>query len=257
MSRNRELGLLLRARREQLSPDAVGIVRGDRRRVAGLRREEVAELAGISVDWYTRLERGRAGLPSAHTLEALAHVLHLPAAEYAHLQALILPRALACVPSDDVPAAVARLIEQWKHPAYLVNERWDLLAWNDAAGVLFGEFGVKANGPSNLLRYMLLDENARFVFAEAWAVEAQRMVGKFRRMHDQHAGRHVFDVLIEELKGASPDFAAWWPRHDIVAEGSGQKALRDRTGTVHAFSYVSLHPSDAPQLRLALYMPAA
>lgn len=260
MSRRRELGLFLRSRREGLTPDVVGLASGLRRRAPGLRREEVAELAGISVDWYTRLEQGRVGSPSIHTLDALARALRLAPAEYAHLQLLIQPHAVPALPAEQAPAAVTRLVEQWQYPAYAVNERWDLLAWNDAAAAVFGGFVSQPGNPpgscANLLRYMLLDDTAQLVFGEAWAEEAQRMVGKFRTLYDQHAGTKAFDALIAELDDASACFAGWWPRHDIVTQGTGRKHLRDQSGTVRAFDYLSLHPADAPQLRVALYMPA-
>lgn len=256
MSRRRELGLFLRSRRERLTPDAVGVAPGVRRRVAGLRREEVAELAGISVDWYTRLEQGRVGSPSPHTLDALARALRLMPAECAHLQALIQPDTGRTLLAEQAPVEVTRLIEQWQYPAYLVNERWDLLAWNDAAAAVFGDFGGKPTRCGNLLRFMLLDRSAQMVFGEAWAAEAQRMVGKFRRLYDQHAGRDGFDALIEELTKSSPCFATWWLRHEILVQGTGRKHLRDQSGTLHAFDYLSMHPTDAPHLRLSLYMLA-
>lgn len=255
MSRRRELGLFLRSRRESLTPDVVGLASGLRRRAPGLRREEVAELAGISVDWYTRLEQGRVGSPSMHTLDALARALRLAPAEYAHLQLLIQPRPVPALPAERAPAAVTRLIEQWQYPAYVVNERWDLLAWNDAAAGVFGDFGGQPGNCANLLRYMLLDDAAQLVFGETWAEEAQRMVGKFRRLYDQHAGAKAFDALIADLDDASACFADWWQRHDIVTQGTGRKHLRDQSGTLRAFEYLSMHPADEPQLRVALYMP--
>ncbi|WP_158541394.1 MULTISPECIES: helix-turn-helix transcriptional regulator [unclassified Pseudomonas] len=257
MSRRRELGLFLRSRREGLTPEAVGLATGLRRRALGLRREEVAELAGISVDWYTRLEQGRVGSPSTHTLDALARALHLAPAEYAHLQLLIQPHSAPAVPAQRIPAALARVVEQWQYPSYVVNERWDLLAWNDAAAAVFGDFGGQPGECANLLRYMLLDETAQQVFGDTWAEEAQRMVGKFRRLYDQHAGSKAFDALIGDLNDASACFVTWWQRHDIISQGTGRKHLRDQSGILRAFEYLSMHPADAPQLRLALYMPVA
>lgn len=256
MSRRRELGLFLRSRREGLTPEVVGLASGMRRRAPGLRREEVAELAGISVDWYTRLEQGRVGSPSMHTLDALARALRLAPAEYAHLQLLIQPHPAPAWLPERAPAAVERLVEQWQYPAYAVNERWDLLAWNDAATAIFGDFGGQPSGCANLLRYMLLDDAAQQVFGDAWAEEAQRMVGKFRRLYDQHAGAQAFDALIGDLDHNSAYFAGWWQRHDIVMQGTGHKQLRDKSGTLRAFEYLSMHPADTPHLRVALYMPA-
>jgi len=257
MSRRRELGLFLRSRREGLTPDVVGLSSGMRRRAPGLRREEVAELAGISVDWYTRLEQGRVGSPSIQTLNALAHALRLAPAEYAHLQLLIQPHPAPALPAAQVPAALTRVVEHWQYPSYVVNERWDLLTWNDAAAAVFGDFGGQPGESVNLLRYMLLDDAAQRVFGDTWTDEAQRMVGKFRRLYDQHAGLQAFDALIGDLNHASACFASWWQRHDIITQGTGRKHLRDQSGNLHIFEYLSMHPADAPQLRVALYMPVA
>lgn len=255
MSRRRELGLFLRSRREGLTPEVVGLTSGVRRRAPGLRREEVAELAGISVDWYTRLEQGRVGSPSMHTLDALASALRLAPAEYAHLQQLIQSHSVPAWLAEQAPAAVTRLIEQWQYPAYVLNERWDLLAWNDAATAVFGDFGGLRNRRANLLHYMLLDKAAQSVFGETWSEEAQRMVGKFRRLYDQHAGKKEFDALIGDLSDGSACFANWWQRHDIVTQGTGRKHLIDQSGTLRAFEYLSMHPADTPHLRMTLYLP--
>lgn len=242
--------MFLRSRREQLTPDAVGLAHGSRRRTIGLRRGEVAELAGISVDWYTRLEQGKVGSPSMHTLDALARVLRLAPAEHAHLRMLVQPSVISSTLAVQVPDAVTHLIEQWQHPAYLVNDRWDLLAWNDAAATVFGNLGC-----GNLLSYMLLDESAKMAFGDDWNYEAQRMIGKFRKMYDQHADQAEFDSLIDELQNTSPCFATWWLRHDIVSQGTGRKLLRDQLGNFHSFEYLSMNVTDAPHLRLSLYMP--
>lgn len=257
MSRRRELGLFLRSRRERLTPDVVGLASGLRRRAPGLRREEVAELAGISVDWYTRLEQGRAGSPSMHTLNALARALRLAPAEYAHLQLLIQPDPVPALQAERAPAALTRVVEHWQYPSYVVNECWDLLAWNDAATAVFGHFGGQPGNGANLLRYMLLDDTAQLVFGDTWPEEAQRMIGKVRRLYDQHAGAKAFDALIGDLNDASAYFADWWQRHDIITQGTGRKHLRDQSGLLRAFEYLSMHPADAPQLRVALYMPVA
>ncbi len=106
-------------------------------------------------------------------------------------------------------------------------------------------------------RYMMLDDTAQQVFGDTWAEEAQRMVDEFRRLYDQHAGSKAFDALIGDLNNASARFASWWRRHEIISQGSGRKHLRDQFGTLHAFEYLCMHPADAPDLRVALYMPVA
>src|SRR3954469_10730697 len=133
-----EFGDFLRSRREKLSPKTVGIPSGRRRRTAGLRREEVAELAGIGVDWYIRLEQGRTVSPSVTTIDALARALRLSKAEHAHLRALARDADRSAFTRERVPDALRRLVEGLNQPAYVTGRRWDVLAWNAAADEVFG-----------------------------------------------------------------------------------------------------------------------
>ena len=127
-----EFGDFLRSRREQLSPRSVGLAGGRRRRTAGLRREEVAELAGIGVDWYIRLEQGRTVSPSMTTVDALARALRLSRAEHAHLRALARDADRRAFTIETVPEQIRRLIDGLNQPAYVTGRRWDLLVWNAA-----------------------------------------------------------------------------------------------------------------------------
>ncbi|HYS66854.1 MAG TPA: helix-turn-helix domain-containing protein, partial [Paraburkholderia sp.] len=133
-----EFGDFLRSRREKLSPDAVGLNGGRRRRTAGLRREEVAELAGIGVDWYVRLEQGRTVSPSDATLDALAHALRLGKVEAAHLRALARNGDRRAFVRESVPAAIERMVASLGLPAYVTGQRWDVLTWNAAAADILG-----------------------------------------------------------------------------------------------------------------------
>ncbi|MDP1752246.1 MAG: helix-turn-helix domain-containing protein, partial [Reyranella sp.] len=127
------LGDFLRSRRERLGPKAVGLASGRRRRTPGLRREEVAELAGIGVDWYIRLEQGRSVNPSVTTVDALARALRLSKVEHAHLRALTRSGDRRAFARETVPEAIRRLVESLKQPAYVTGRRWDILVWNKAA----------------------------------------------------------------------------------------------------------------------------
>src|SRR6185369_5298391 len=132
-ARQGELGDFLRSRREKLSPKAVGLPAGRRRRTPGLRREEVAELAGIGVDWYIRLEQGRSVSPSVTTVDALARALKLSKIEHAHLRALTRNPDRRAFVRETVPEAIRRVVESLNQPAYVTGRRWDVLAWNEAA----------------------------------------------------------------------------------------------------------------------------
>src|SRR3954453_15066698 len=133
-----EFGDFLRSRRAKLNPKSVGLPDGRRRRAAGLRREEVAELAGIGVDWYIRLEQGRAVNPSVTTIDALARALRLSKVEHAHLPALASGANRRAFTLETVPPARGTLVEALNQPAYIPGRRWDLLAWNKVRADIFG-----------------------------------------------------------------------------------------------------------------------
>ncbi len=139
-ARQSELGDFLRSRRQKLTPKLAGVAAGRRRRTPGLRREEVAELAGIGVDWYIRLEQGRSVSPSATTIDALARALRLSKAEHAHLRALARDGDRRPFTAEVVPPAIRRAVESLNQPAYVTGRRWDVLAWNAARG---GDFRVR------------------------------------------------------------------------------------------------------------------
>src|SRR5689334_21071315 len=161
-------GDFLRSRRERLTPKSVGLASGRRRRTAGLRREEVAELAGIGVDWYIRLEQGRTVNPSVTTVDALARALRLSKAEHAHLRALARDADRRAFAIETVPDQIMRMIDGLNQPAYLTGRRWDVLAWNAAAEEIFG-FGRLAEGDRNVLLLILTNPRTRRAFAAAWA----------------------------------------------------------------------------------------
>src|SRR3979490_1802692 len=136
--RRSEFGDFLRSRREKLNPKSVGLPGGRRRRTAGLRREEVAELAGIGVDWYIRLEQGRTVNPSTTTVDALARALRLSKAEHTHLRALARAADRRAFAIESVPDTIRRMVKSLNTPAYVTGRRWDLLIWNSAAAEIFG-----------------------------------------------------------------------------------------------------------------------
>ncbi len=137
-----ELGNLLRTSREQLNPFALGMYSSRRRRTRGLRREEVAELAGIGVDRYIPLEQGRDVNPSSTTIDALARALRLQPAEHAHLRALTRGTEQQPFTRETVPQTLRHIVETLEQPAYVTGRRWDVLAWNAAAADLFTDFGA-------------------------------------------------------------------------------------------------------------------
>src|SRR6201994_3843282 len=220
-----EFGDFLRSRREKLTPKTVGLPTGHRRRTTVLRREEVAQLAGIGVDWYIRLEQGRTVSPSVTTVDALARALRLTKAEHAHLRALALHGDRRSFAIETVPDAMRRMLDALAQPAYITGHRWDLLAWNAAAEKVFA-FGRLAEGDRNVLLSVLTNPATRKLFGATWEDEAKRMVAQFRASHDLWAGDPAFADLIARLRDGSPEFSIWWKAHDVRGTASGRKSLK-------------------------------
>jgi len=252
--KQRELGDFLRARRSRLSPESAGLPHRRQRRTPGLRREEVAELAGIGVDWYIRLEQGRPVTPSAATIDALARALRLSALEHDHLRALAGGGRHRPFQPEIAPPSLLRLLESLAQPAYVVGRRRDLLAWNAAADAIFG-FDDLAADERNILIAVLTHPRSRALFGDGWANEAQRMVAQFRATHDLWAGDPAFTALLRRLREGCPEFDGWWERHDVGRSASGRKTLHHPTKGVIAFDHTSFQANDDPGLKLVIYTP--
>ena len=251
-----EFGDFLRSRREKLTPKAVGLPLGRRRRTAGLRREEVAQLAGIGVDWYIRLEQGRTVSPSVATVDALARALRLTKTEHAHLKALARDGARGAFSIEIVPPPILRLLESLAQPAYIVGRRWDVLARNDAAESIFA-FGRLPPQDRNTLLSMMTNKQTRKLFGASWEQEAKRMVAMFRATHDVWAGDPAFAELLARLRQGSAEFAKWWEAHEIRSTASGRKTIAHPTRGVLQFEHTSFQANDDPALKLIIYTPVA
>ena len=247
-----ELGDFLRSRRERLSPKTMGLPSVRRRRTPGLRREEVAELAGIGVDWYIRLEQGRTVSPSVTTIDALARALRLSKAEHAHLRALTRNAGRRAFVPETVPPTIRRLVESLNQPAYICGRRLDILAWNAAADEVFA-FGRLPEVDRNSLISVLTNPAMRRLFGTSWADEAKRLVAQFRTTHDLWAGDPAFVALLERLRQGCPEFSGWWEAHDVRNAGGGEKVLKHpKKGTLR-FEYSSFQANDDPALKLVIY----
>ncbi|MEX3788492.1 helix-turn-helix transcriptional regulator [Paraburkholderia sp. BR14374] len=253
-SRRSEFGDFLRSRREKLSPASGRLGSGRRRRTPGLRREEVAELAGIGVDWYVRLEQGRTVSPSDATLDALARALRLGKAEAAHLRALARSNDQRTFAAEKVPPAIARIVSDLGLPAYVTGRRWDILAWNRAAADLLG-FDRLTEADRNILVFMFIDPEARRLFGPAWEDEARRMIALFRATHDLFATDPSFVQLVERLRSSSAEFASWWIAHDVRGGASGEKVLAHPQRGNQRYQYATFQANDDPSLKLSIYTP--
>lgn len=249
------LGDFLRSRRERLAPGDVGLPRTSRRRTPGLRREEVAALAGIGIDWYVRLEQGRCVSPSSSTVDALARALRLSNVEHAHLRALTHASGeRARFVREVVPASLRRMVEGLASgPAYVTGRRWDVLLANRAANVFF-QFDSLPGDDRNILVYLLTNPAAKRVFGAAWADHAKKIVAQFRTTHDLWASDPAFVALLSRLDAGCPEFAGWWKGHDVRGSLSGVKTLRHpKNGAVMRFEHASFQSNDNPSLKLVIY----
>ena len=254
MKTNQELADFLRSRRARLQLDGGALAVHRRRRTPGLRREEVAQRAGISVEWYVKLEQGRAVSPSDETIEALSRALELDAVEQAHLRSLVGKEKRPPFLREVAPASLRRLVESLPHPAYVTGRRWDILAWNDAAAELFGDFARMPVKDRNILLFMLTDPKARRLFGTGWTKEAKRIVSLFRAAHDHWAGDAAFHDLVERIRAECSEFSAWWQLHDIGAPVSGTKLLHHPVDGPVTFEYTTFQVNDDPRLKLAIYL---
>jgi transcriptional regulator with XRE-family HTH domain len=257
------LGQLLRSRRERLVPADVDLPAGmsaGRRRTAGLRREEVAQLASLSVTYYTFLEQGRPVRPSPQVLDALAAALRMSAAERRYLHVLAYGPGGAAGQDPSAPApperldpAVADLVKRLDpFPTLVKGRRWDVLTANSAACELFADWSAGAPGERNLVRWMFTTDRAREVYLE-WEPEARAMLGRFRLSAARYPDDPDVRALIAELQRDSEHVRDWWPRHDVTAIGSGTKKLRHpRLGPVE-YSHVVLQVADRPDQTLVTY----
>ena len=249
------LGNFLRARRARLTPKQVGLPEGNhRRRTPGLRREEVADLAGISTDWYVRLEQGRSVQPSAGTLAALARALRLNKTEHAHLRTLARPTLYSPWVLESVPELVRRMVESLNQPAYVTGRRWDILVWNAAARV-FADFAGTSEPERNILLYMFTQPAARRLFADAWEREAKRMLALFRATYDLWARDPAFVELQDRLCRGSREFARWWQAHEVRPAQAGHKQLCPPRQGGASFTYATFQSNDDPALKLTIYTP--
>ncbi len=255
--RRDELADFLRSRRASLKPADIGLPAGGRRRTPGLRREEVAQLAGVGTTWYTWLEQGRDVRASLDVLEALARALRLAPAERTHL--MLLGRGEQpppCkLPPERVSPTLRRLIANLgANPAFILGRRWDYLAWNAAATALFGDLARVPRGSRNHAWLTFMDPHRREMFTD-WERGSRLLVAKFRADSARYLGDPQFERLIHALRQSSPEFCRAWKRHEVARGGEGRKELRHPEVGALAFSHAVFHPAEAPEQRLVLYSP--
>ena len=253
---DRRLGEFLAAVRARVAPPAASV--NGRRRTRGLRREEVALRAGISVTWYTWLEQGRKVRPSAATLRSIAAALEMTPAERAHLLDLApADPAEGTAPTAAADGALLLLVETLApHPAYAVNGRWDLLAVNRPAVRVFGRFDTAPGTSDNILRRLFLDPKWKRGFGD-WEGLCASAVAQFRPATAAQGNDLAFRRFLTALQGGSPHFASLWGAQQVEGGRSHEKRFHHpRLGTLR-FHYSSVAPDGAPpDIRVIVYRPA-
>jgi transcriptional regulator with XRE-family HTH domain len=256
-SRRREFAAFLRSRRERLTPTDVGLSEGFRRRTPGLRREEVALLAGVGATWYTWLEQGRDVRPSPEVLAALARALKLDAAERHHLFLLCdrPPPELRTPGPEAVPAPLLRMLDSMRaQPAYVLGRRWDVLAWNPAAVAVFGDYGRLDGDRRNIMHMVFADPDHRKLLVD-WDELARAVLAMFRSDSARYMGDPDFERLIACLRVESAEFRDWWDRHEVLRPITGHKRIDHPAVGPMLFEYTSLAVAEPPDMKLVVYTP--
>jgi transcriptional regulator with XRE-family HTH domain len=253
------LGTYLRDRRGKLDAAALGFPL-KRRRTPGLRREEVAQRANVSATWYTWLEQGRGGAPSADVVDRIARALMLTDVEREHLFLLALgrPPEVRYHAAEGVTPRLQRVLDALEiSPAYVKTSTWDVVAWNRAAAAVLVDYGTLDPKQRNLLRLVFLDPHIR-VKQPDWQGVARFVVGAFRADVARAGAGAANNVaaLVDELSRESPEFAALWRDHDVRDTYEGAKRVRHPKAGVIALEYSTFAVDGRPDLSLVIYNPA-
>lgn len=252
-----ELSEFLRTRRARLTPADVGLAEhGRRRRVPGLRREELAQLARVSVAYYTRLEQGNGRNVSAEVLDAISSALRLSDAEHAHLLHLAKPakqKRRATPQRQQVRGALSELLTAMEGvPAYVWGRRTDVLAWNRTASAVFGDWAARAPRDRNWARLTFLDPASRELFVD-WDAKAADVVGQLRLDAGQHANDPLLAALIGELSVNSEDFRRLWAVHDVKRKSHGSMRLLHPLAGEFTLRYETFALTTDQELALSTY----
>src|ERR1700722_12365548 len=251
------LGIYLRDRRTKLDPAALGFAAA-RRRTPGLRREEVAQRANVSATWYTWLEQGRGGAPSANVLDRIAHALMLTEIEREHIFLLALgrPPEVRYRAVEGVTPRLQRILDALEYsPALVKTFTWDIVAWNRAAAAVLGDGRELAPEHRNILRRIFCDPQVRAKQTD-WESVARFAVGAFRADVARAGASKEVEALVDELSRIRPEFEAIWRDHDVREHGEGIKSLKHPLVGVIALEYSAFAVDGRPDLSMVIYHPA-
>lgn len=251
------LGAYLKDRRAKLDPAAFGFPLA-RRRTPGLRREEVAQRANVSTTWYTWLEQGRGGAPSADVLNRISHAMMLTDAEREHLFLLGLgrPPEVRYRAPEGITPRLQRLLDTLEYsPAFIRTATWDVIAWNKAAATVLTDYSRLPDGQRNVLRMIFRDAGVRAAQAN-WRNVARFVVASFRADVARAGAAGMVQSLVDELCATSPEFAAMWRDNDVQAHGDGAKVLQHPVAGPLAMEFSAFAVDGRPDLSMVVYNPA-
>ena len=278
--RYKELADFLKTRRSRLSPEQVGLPGGQRRRTSGLRREELAQLAGIGVTWYTYLEQGRPIRVSAQVLESLTRTLQLDAEErdylfnLAHQQpppasdsikdGISIPvmtvlrvssTRISYAQEDSISPTLLRMIDNLGLcPAYVLDQYFNVLAWNRAASVIFGDFYKLSGSECNIVWAMFTKPSYRHLYAN-WEYQAKATLAQFRAAYGLNIGNKWYIKFAKDLMQASPEFKSWWHDHDVQGIVQGDVECNHPKVGYLKLDHINFEVSGTPNLNLRVYTP--
>lgn len=253
-----ELAQFLRSRRERISPDQVGLPAGRRRRTPGLRREEVAVLAGLSPTWYTYLEQARDIQPSPEVLDSLARVLRLTEDERRYIHQLVFgqaPERLEWQPDTTwLVTQLVQIADCDPCPIYALDYVGDVIAWNAAAAEWYTDWGALKGIERNIVWWLLTSPQARERVVD-WADDARDIVGRTRALSARYRQDRRVAELIRRLHQASPDFRTWWADHEVRGQRMRPRRLRHPTLGSRSMWLAVLHPADDARITIAFHLP--
>ena len=255
--RYKELADFLKTRRAKILPSQVGLSSATRRRTPGLRREEVAQLAGIGITWYTWLEQGRPIHVSAQIVESLSRVLLLNKQERIHLHLL----ANQPLPAD-IPGYQGKVSPILQHvldsllfcPSMITDQRWNVIAWNKAACVIFGDFSEMNVRERNMVWAMFTDKKFKQLYVN-WDMHAKSLLGRFRSTCGKYIEDSWLSQFIDDLGMQSTEFNLWWPLHEIQNDSGVYKQLNHPMAGTLDFESSSFDVPDHSGLRLFVHVP--
>jgi transcriptional regulator with XRE-family HTH domain len=258
--RRQELAEFLRSRRQRVNPGDVGFPTGRHRRTVGLRREEVAVLAGVSPTWYTYLEQGRNIQPSPEVLDSLARVLRLSEDERQYMHVLAYghrPRPRPTKPAAPIGESIRQLVDiagRGPYPVYAFDEISDLIAWNQAATEWYTDFAQLAKERCNMMWWLLTSAEARERLVE-WEQDARDIVARFRAAAALRPGNPRIRSMIADLRQASPEFTRWWVEHDVAGQRMRSRRLRHPRLGEHTMRLQVMAPTELDTVSVVFHLP--